>query len=113
MTPRHPLRASWLATALQAFFQKEAVRDLTALVELVLPTGTLNLHFRRGKLSVKEGPVDAPALRIVTTEQRFLDLLGGHAPRSSRRKPDLRIEGDEALIERLVAAFPLGVHPAA
>jgi DNA-binding HxlR family transcriptional regulator len=113
VTPLHPLRASWLATALQAFFRKEAVRDLTALVELVLPTGTLSLHFRRGNLSVKDGPVEGPALRIVTTEQRFLELVGGRAARSSRRKRDLRIEGDEALIERLVAAFPLGVDPAA
>lgn len=112
VTPRHPLRASWLATALQAFFQKEAVRDLTALVELVLPSGTLNLHFRRGKLSVKEGPVEGAALRIVTTEERFLELLGDHAPRRPHRKGDLRIEGDEALIERLIAAFPLSVRPA-
>jgi DNA-binding HxlR family transcriptional regulator len=111
-TPLHPLRASWLATALQAFFRKEAVRDLTTLVELVLPTGTLNLHFRRGSLSVKEGPVEAPALRIFTTEQRFLELVGGHAQGRSRRKRDLRIEGDKALLGRLIAAFPLGVRPA-
>jgi len=113
VTPLHTLRASWLATALQAFFRKEAVRDLTALVELVLPTGTLSLHFRRGKLTVKEEPAERPALRIITTEQRFLDLVGGPAPRGSRRKQDLRIEGDGSLVERLVEAFPLGVHPAA
>jgi len=113
VTPLHPLRAGWLATALQAFFRKEAVRDLTALVELVLPTGTLSLHFRRGKLTVKEEPAERPALRIITTEQRFLDLVGGPAPRGSRRKQDLRIEGDGSLVERLVEAFPLGVHPAA
>lgn len=113
VTPLHPLRASWLATALQAFFRKEAVRDLTTLVELVLPTGTLNLHFRRGSLSVKEGPVEGPALRIFTTEQRFLELLKGLVPRGSRRKRDLRIEGDESLIGRLIEAFPLSVDPAA
>jgi len=111
VTPLHPLRASWLATALQAFFRKEAVRDLTARVELILPTGTLNLDFRRGSLSVKEGPVEAPALRIFATEQGFLELVGGRAPRSARRKRDLRIEGDESLIERLVEAFPLSVNP--
>jgi DNA-binding HxlR family transcriptional regulator len=109
VTPLHPLRASWLATALQAFFRKEAVRDLSALIELILPTGTLGLQFRRGNLSVREGPVEGPALRVFTTEQGFLELVGGGPLRSSRRKRDLRIEGDESLIERLVEAFPLRV----
>ena len=106
--PRHPLRASWLATALQAFFRRDAVRDVTAVVELVLPTGTLNLRLRRGNLAVAEGPVEDADLRITTTEQAIFDLLRGRSRQSGRRRHNLRIEGNDSLVERLVEAFPLG-----
>jgi DNA-binding HxlR family transcriptional regulator len=107
-TPRHPLRASWLATALQAFFRRDAVRDVTAVVELVLPTGTLNLHLRRGNLAVKEGPVEGADLRITTTEQGIFDLLRGRSRLGARRRHNLRVEGNDSLVERLVEAFPMG-----
>jgi DNA-binding HxlR family transcriptional regulator len=110
-SPRHPLRATWLGVALQGFFRPEAVRSLTAAVELVLPTGTLTLRFRRGNLRVTEGPAEGPALRIVTTEQDFVQLLSGGTGRSFRAR--LRIEGDAALVDRLVDAFPLKAAPAA
>jgi hypothetical protein len=106
-TPRHPLRATWLAVALQAFFRGDAVRDLTASVELVLPTGTLALNFSRGKLRVSEGTADAPAARLFTTEQKFVDLLRRRTGRRGRDKRDLRVEGDESIVDRLIAAFPL------
>jgi len=106
--PRHPLRASWLATALQAFFRRDAVRDVTAVVELVLPTGTLNLRLRRGNLAVAEGPVEDADLRITTTEQAIFDLLRGRSRQSGRRRHNLRVEGNDSLVERLVEAFPLG-----
>ena len=109
-TPRHPLRASWLATALQAFFRRDAVRDVTAVVELVLPTGTLNLRLRRGNLAVAEGPVEDADLRITTTEQAIFDLLRGRSRQSGRRRHNLRVEGNDSLVERLVEAFPLGAE---
>jgi DNA-binding HxlR family transcriptional regulator len=104
-TPLHPLRASWLATALKAFFRRDAVRNVTAVIELVLPTGTLNLHFRRGSLRVADGPVADADLRIFTTEEGIFDLLTAHSSRSRR---NLRVEGNQSLVERLVEAFPLG-----
>jgi DNA-binding HxlR family transcriptional regulator len=110
-SPRHPLRASWLAAALQAFFRGNAVRGLTAVVELVFPTGTLHLHFRRGRLTVTEGAAGgSPAMRIVGTEQRFLDLLRGRARKNARGGRGLRIEGDRSLLDRLIAAFPIGAE---
>jgi hypothetical protein len=109
-TPRHPLRASWLATALQAFFERDAVRDVSAVVELVLPTGTLNLRIRRGSLAVAEGPVEDADIRITTTEQGILDLLRGRSRQSARRRHNLRVEGNDSLVERLVEAFSLGTQ---
>jgi len=75
------------------------------VVELVLPTGTLNLHFRRGSLTVADGPVADADLRISATEQGIFDLLTG---RRSRSRRNLRVEGNQSLVERLVEAFPLG-----
>jgi DNA-binding HxlR family transcriptional regulator len=111
-SPRHPLRATWLGVALQAFFRRDAVRSLTAVVELVLPTGTLTLQFRRGNLRVTEGPAEEPALRVTGTEQDFVRLLTGGSGRSVSAKRDLQIEGDATLVERLIDAFPLNVAPA-
>jgi DNA-binding HxlR family transcriptional regulator len=111
-TPRYPLRATWLGTALMAFFRRDAVRGLTTVVELVLPTGTLALHIRRGTLRVTEGAAEAPALRITATEQDFVQLLMAGAPRNALPKRNLRLEGDAALIDRLVDAFPWSVGSA-
>lgn len=109
--PLHPLRATWLGVALQAFFRRDAVRSLTAVVELVLPTGALTLEFDRGNLRVTEQPAGTADARIFTSEQTFVDLLMGRAVRSSRGKPNLRIEGDISLLDRIVEAFPLGISP--
>jgi DNA-binding HxlR family transcriptional regulator len=107
---RYPLRATWFAIALKAFFHRAAVRDLKAVVELVFPTGTLTLRFARGDLEVVEGVSDAPALRIVASEQTFLEFLltRGAKPRGK----DLRLDGDTSLLPRLAEAFPLKLEPA-
>jgi len=104
---RYGLRATWLGVALNAYFRREAVADLTAVVELVMPSGTLALDFRRGKLRVSEGSAEAPALRITASENDLLALFGVPAPAAKRRKPRIAIDGDAALVERLAAAFPL------
>ena len=103
--PRFPLRATWLGVALQAFFRREAVSGLTTIVELVLPTGTLSLTFRRGALRVTEETAAAPALRIVSSETDFVDLLVKGSGKPARGR--VRLEGDATLLDRLVAAFPV------
>ncbi|MEO8668667.1 MAG: winged helix-turn-helix transcriptional regulator [Bauldia sp.] len=102
---RYPLRATWFAIALKAFFQRAAVRDLKAVVELAFPTGTLTLRFARGDFDVVNGPAEAPALRLVTSEQTFLEFLLTRGARP--RGKDFRVEGDASLLPRLAAAFPL------
>jgi len=104
--PRFPIRATWLGVALNAFFRRDAVKGLTATVEVVMPTGTLTLGFHRGALTVHEAPAEYPALRITANENDVLALFGA-APPGARRKPRLKTEGDAALLDRLVAAFPL------
>ena len=107
--PKYALRASWLAVALKAFFQSEAVSDLDADVELVLPTGTLILHFDRGTLQITEGEAELPAARIFGTEPGFLQFLTtGNASAAGT----LRVEGDGRLLDRLIEAFPLHGEPA-
>ena len=105
LRPRFPLRATWLGVALQAFFRREAVPGLTAVVELVMPTGTLSLKFRRGALRVTEEAAAAPALRIVSSETDFVDLLVNGSRKPARGR--VRLEGDASLLDRLVAAFPV------
>jgi DNA-binding HxlR family transcriptional regulator len=104
---KHPLRASWLAIALQAFFRREAAARLSATVELVLPTGTLTLRFSRGGLSVTAGETEAPDLRIATGEAEIVGLLTGALPPARARRV-MRLDGEAALLDVLVAAFPLG-----
>jgi DNA-binding HxlR family transcriptional regulator len=104
--PRFSIRATWLGVALGAFFQREAVRGLTAAIELAMPSGTLTLEFRRGALSVREAPAENPALRVTADETDFLALFGAVPGR--RGKIRIKTEGDAALLDRLVAAFPLG-----
>ena len=104
---RHGLRATWLGVALSAYYRREAAPDLTAVVELAMPSGTLALDFRRGRLRVSEGTAENPALRITGSENDILALLGVPAPRAGRGKPRLSVDGDATLLDRLVAAFPL------
>ena len=111
-TPRYPLRAGWLAVALKAFFRRQAVRNLTTIIELVLPTGTLTLNFARGDLRITEEPASAPAARIFATEEKVVELLMGQMNRSSVKR-HIRIEGDKSLLDRLAEAFPLAGEPLA
>ncbi|HVZ14095.1 MAG TPA: winged helix-turn-helix transcriptional regulator [Bauldia sp.] len=105
--PRYPIRATWLGVALTAFYRREAAKALSAVVEITMPTGALTLDFHRGALTVRETTAERATLRITASEDDMLALFGA-APPGHRRKPRLKTEGDTALIDRLVAIFPLG-----
>jgi DNA-binding HxlR family transcriptional regulator len=112
-SPSHPLQAGWLGVALKAFFERPAARGLTTTIELLLPSGALTVAFRRGQLDVREEPAAAPALRMTSTEPNVVALLSGDPAASARARKAMRIEGDASLLERFVAAFPLGLAGAA
>ena len=106
--PRYSLRASWLATALKAFYRRETDRRLSATIAVVLPTGTLALRFNRGSLTVTQGDVESSDLRVLASEDDLVAALSG----DRRARKRLRLEGDAALLDRLIAAFPLRMAPA-
>jgi DNA-binding HxlR family transcriptional regulator len=106
--PRYQLRASWLATALSAFYRRETDRRLSATIAVVLPSGTLALRFDRGSLSVTQGDVESCDLRVSATEDDLVAVLSG----DKRALKRLRLDGDATLLDRLIAAFPLKIAPA-
>jgi hypothetical protein len=83
----------------------DAVKGLTAAIELVLPTGTLTIAITRGRLRVTEGQAADPTLRITAGEEDIVALLAG----GGRSPPGVHIEGDASLVKRIAAAFPLDV----
>jgi DNA-binding HxlR family transcriptional regulator len=99
-SPEQTIRGEWLALALQAFFDVDAARGLTATIALELDGAPFTLRLQEGRLDVAPGS-DGPAdLAIATDPELLLQFLAG-VPVS------LAAEGDRELLRRLPELFPL------
>ena len=99
-SPEQAIRGEWLALALQAFFDVDAARGLTATIVVELDGAPFTLRLQDGRLDVAPGS-DGPAdLAIATDTELLLQFLAG-APVS------VQAEGDRGLRDRLPELFPL------
>jgi DNA-binding HxlR family transcriptional regulator len=100
-TPEQAIRGEWLALALNAFFDAEAARGVTATIELDLEGDRFTVRIDDGRLEVNPGPDGAVDLEIAADPDALIQFLAG-APVS------VEAEGDRELLARLPAFFPLG-----
>jgi DNA-binding HxlR family transcriptional regulator len=102
----HPLRATWLALALKSFFVKSQARG-SGLVVLDVPTGALTVRVKAGTLEVRDRQAgDVADARLACTEDAVIGLcVGGLTVPQLQQLPQVTVEGDAEVLERVLAAF--------
>jgi DNA-binding HxlR family transcriptional regulator len=102
--PDYALRSEWLGVALQAFYQPEAAKGLSATIGFEFDDGAFTVRLDRGRLEVTPGLADHADLTVRTDPQMLVGFLArGPVPADA-----LRPEGDRDLLEQLPAIFAFG-----
>jgi DNA-binding HxlR family transcriptional regulator len=102
------LVAEWLAVALVAYFQSAAAAGVTATFELRVADTTFHARVEDCRLEMRHGEAAAPDLVLETDEATLLALFAGLvAPGDAVARGAVRMEGEEDLIESLLAMFRL------
>ena len=98
MGPREPdqeLRSSWVAVAMQAFFQPG---DVDATLELNLADGPFRVEIDGDRIDIGPGHAPDADLRMTVDDEALLGYLRGEAPAP-------KAEGDQKLLRRLPQIF--------
>ncbi len=98
MGPRDPeqeLRSTWLAVAMQAFFQPG---DVDATLELNLADGPFRIEIDGDRIDIGPGHAPDADLRMTVDDEALLGYLRGEAPAP-------KAEGDQKLLRRLPQIF--------
>jgi DNA-binding HxlR family transcriptional regulator len=96
--PNQSLRSEWVAVALKAFFQPDAVDGLQATVEFRLTDGTFHARLADASVEIVSGTAESPSLVVTTDETSLVGFLAGFAP-----APEA--VGDLALLAKLPEVF--------
>ncbi len=102
-----PLRASWLAIALKAFFSPARAKAAAGAVALQLPTGTLLVKVEAGAPTVRDlGPGDEPEATLSCPEDLVIAVVtGGLNLKQALRQPGVTLSGDGKALARVLTAF--------
>ena len=103
-----PIGADSMALALRARFDSEAAERLHASYELRLGEDRFRIAVTQGQIEVARGDADRPDATIDTDPGTLAAVLWGDRPLAdAQRAGELRVEGDQAAVERLVRLFPM------
>ena len=99
-----PLRASWLAIALKAFYAPGKARGQ---IVLELPTGSLFVAVGSAGLQIRDATQsDRPQARLTCPEDLVIALVTEEATLAqAARHPKAKIEGDFKALGRVLTAF--------
>ena len=102
-----PLRASWLAIALKAFFSPARAKKAEGQVMLELPTGALSVEVKEGALEIRDrSPTDRPAASLRCPEELVIGLITkALALEQATKQPGVVLQGDPKAFVRVLAAF--------
>ena len=103
-----PIGADSTALALKARFDRDAAGGLRARYELRLGEDRFRLQVSDDGFEVARGGADHPDATIHTDPGTLAAVLWDGRPLAdAQRAGELRIEGDQAAVERLVRLFPV------
>jgi DNA-binding HxlR family transcriptional regulator len=101
-----PIGTDSIALALRARFDPQAAEGLRATYELRLGDDRFRVAVSEHELEVARGGADRPDATIDTDPATFAAVLwDGRTLTDAKRAADMRIEGDQAAVERLVELF--------
>lgn len=103
-----PIGVDSLVLALRALFDSDAAKGLRASYELRLGEDRFRIQIADDEIEVARGDADQ-ADATIYTDPGTLDavLWDGQPLADARRSGKMRIEGDEAAVERLIGLFPM------
>lgn len=110
--PDDTLTTDTLILGLQATFQPEAARGLTASFELRAGSVVIHARITDGALGVAEGPLPEADLVIDTGPALKALMSGEMSPDEALENGSIRVAGDCALLARFVEVFHLAPTPA-
>jgi DNA-binding HxlR family transcriptional regulator len=103
-----PIGADSLALALRARFDPGAAKGLRARYELRLGEDRFRVEVSDDQLDLARGGVDQPDATIDSDPGTLAAVLWNERPLGdAQRAGDIKIDGDQAAVERLVRLFPL------
>ncbi len=107
--PSHaPIGADSLVPALRARFDPDGAKGLHASYELRLGEDRFRIAVSDDEIEIARGATDRPDATIDTDPDTLAAVLWEGRPLAdAQRAGDLRIEGDQAAVERLVPLFPM------
>jgi hypothetical protein len=102
-----PLRSSWLALALKAFFDPARAKRAQGHVVLELPTGRLSVEVKGGEASFHDASLhERPDVSLRCSEEQVLALvLGGTSVADLAKQPGVVLQGDAKALGRVLGAF--------
>jgi DNA-binding HxlR family transcriptional regulator len=106
--PRAPVGVDSIVLALKTLFDADASKGLRASYELRIGEHRFRIEVSDEEIEVARGGADQPDARIDTDSGAFEAVLwGDRSLADAQRAEEMRIEGDQAAVERLVRLFPM------
>jgi DNA-binding HxlR family transcriptional regulator len=103
-----PIGADSTVLALRARFDPDAAKGLRASYELRLGEDRFRIEVSDDEIEIARGAGDRPDATIDTEPGTLAAVLwDGRALADAQRAGEMRIEGDQAAVERLVRLFPM------
>ena len=103
-----PIGADSMMLALKGRFDPDSAGGLTARYELRLREDRFRIAVSDDALEIARGRANQPDATIDTDPTTlFATLCNGRSLAEAQRTGDMTIDGDKAVVERLIRAFPL------
>jgi DNA-binding HxlR family transcriptional regulator/putative sterol carrier protein len=103
-----PVGLDSLVLALRTLFDPGAAKGLRASYELRLGQDRFRIEVSDDEIEVARGEADQADATIDTDPDTLTAVLwGGRPPADAQRAGEMRIEGDQSAVERLVPLFPV------
>jgi DNA-binding HxlR family transcriptional regulator len=103
-----PIGADSTVLALRARFDADAAEGLRASYELRLGDDRFRIEVFDNRIEIARGSAQRPDATIDTEPGTLAAVLwGGRAFAEAQRSGEMRIEGDQAAVERLLQLFPM------
>ena len=113
-SPDAPVGCDAAMLALKNGFEPTAAKGLRTVAEVRFSTDTFRLSVDDGAIEIGRGPAVRPDL-VIDTDPTTLEYLAyaGLSPDEARRSGKLSVEGDPALLDRLLQVFGVEAAEAA
>ena len=103
-----PVGLDSVVLALKTLFDPDAAKELRARYALRIGEDRFRIEVSGGRIEIARGSADQPDATIDTELGALSAVIwGGRSLADAQREGEMRIEGDEAVVDRLVSLFPM------